>query len=278
MIARVSERPRDFLRAVLCACGLLLAYQLASEWGTLAQLTAHIVLIAIVWYFRALLPASSAPKPVHYSYIAAWGLLWLFVLTFINVLPVAEYVDSPIGIRRLWLNLPLIARALLPLGVELFFVWFLIRRFGLTRKHLSLGPAASAGPLNGLLLLLALPLLGIVLNADDIAAVALLGPKEQVMLSLDAVVGIGTAFAEELLFRGAFFALLCSRLSPFHAWIAQAMLFSLAAIFVNNPIGAMGPGLIFGLSALLTRSLLPGAAAHVLYNVLGQIQAATFTQ
>lgn len=278
MAARVTARHRDSLLAVACAGVILLAYQFAAEWGNFAQLGAHALLVAAVWRFRKYLPASPAPKPVAYSYIAAWMLLWLFLLTLLNVLPLVEYADAPTGIGRLLLNLPLIARIMVPLAMELLFVWFLIRRFRVKREHLSLGPVRSAGVLNGFLLLLLLPVIALLLSGDALAGLALLGPKEQLALGLEGVIGIGMAFSEELLFRGAFFALLRSRLSPFNAWIVQAVLFGLSHIFVGSPVAALGPGLVFGLSVLLTRSLLPGVAAHVLMNVLGQIQAATFTQ
>jgi membrane protease YdiL (CAAX protease family) len=278
MTIRVSARHRDSLLAVACAGVILLAYQFAAEWGNFAQLAAHALLVAAVWRFRAYLPASPTPKPVAFSYVAAWMLLWLFILIFLNVLPIVEYADAPMGLHRLLLNLPLIARLLVPLAAQLLFAWFLIRRFRLKREHLSLGPVCSAGVMNGFLLLLAFPLLGLVLSGDAFSALLTLNPNEQLALGLDAVIGIGSAFSAELLFRGAFFALLRSRLSPFNAWIAQAVLFGLSHIFVGSPVGAIGPGLVFGLSVLLTRSVLPGVAAHVLMNVLGQIQAATFTQ
>ncbi len=89
------------------------------------------------------------------------------------------------------------------------------------------------------------------------------------LLSNFLVTALLTAFIEETIFRGIFFTLLSTQYSVFVAWLIQAALFSLAHSFIQSPIGAFGPGLLFGLGLLGSGNILPGIFAHTLYNTTG---------
>lgn len=94
--------------------------------------------------------------------------------------------------------------------------------------------------------------------------------KVEFWINLVLIVILGPLF-EELIFRGMFFSLLRSRYSVYLAWIGQAVLFGLAHGLQQNPIPAIGPGLIWGLGVLGSGSLLPGFISHMLYNLSGLI-------
>lgn len=77
---------------------------------------------------------------------------------------------------------------------------------------------------------------------------------------------------EEVVFRGIFLQLFRRRMSILAAFALQAVLFGFAHGFIQHPLGAIGPGLNFGLGVIGTGSIWTSIATHAFFNSTGALQ------
>jgi membrane protease YdiL (CAAX protease family) len=159
------------------------------------------------------------------------------------------------------------------MSLSLFFLWYCCKKFSLDWEKLGLR-VTNVPRTIFFVLIVASPSLIYMLQSTEWRSGIPLDPKSSLFFSVELLDVTTFAIIEEVLFRGFFFAILRSRMSPFYAWIWQAILFGFSHIFVSDPISAVGPGLLFGLGMLGTGSLYPGIFAHLLLNILGTINGA----
>jgi membrane protease YdiL (CAAX protease family) len=167
---------------------------------------------------------------------------------------------------------------------------FLYVRMGLKRHGTSLARLISDRPLTVARLaadgLLGLLLLGLFAGAEillskllgdgDAALVKTLLVRQAALVPLWLLLAVSAGFVEELTFRGYF-------QRQFGAWLgsrwlglaAQAALFGVAHGYQGGVsiVRITIFGLIFGLAALLRRSLVPGMVAHAGLDIIGGLAA-----
>jgi len=184
---------------------------------------------------------------------------------FLGCQELLKLAGVPRGLEASLAALPAIAGLLLTLPQRLRWCW------GEDRPWQRLGvyaPARGAGKafLRGVLK--ALLLLALVIAALDLAGALSWTPRLTTGLLLNAIVlGLGVAFAEELLFRGWLLGELCLLIGQQRALWFQAVVFSLVHTRFNLPslqllgllIGLLLLGLALGLQGRADRGLLWGA-------------------
>ncbi len=119
-------------------------------------------------------------------------------------------------------------------------------------------------------------LLGRLLGAGDQAGVQPLLVRRAAEIPLWILLSLSAGIVEEFVFRGYFQRQLGALLgSPWLGLVAQALLFGVSHGYQGGvqmlKISLLG--LLFGLAALLRRSLVPGMAAHAAADMIGGLAA-----
>ncbi len=217
----------------------------------------------------------------------SWQTLWLIIALWFSLLIASYYLIRPANIaihlsQSFWWNITTnrkaIAVHLSDLILDALFIAYCIKRFSLSWREigfrwtnpyrLAFWTLAASYDVLGTYLYMALGKQPTYYS----------GPNLHIFWLATVVNGIELVILgpllEEIVFRGVFFTLLRSRMSPYWAWIFQAALFSVSHMFIQNPIGAMGPGLVFGFGAIGAGSIFPGIFAHMLFNTTGNFYQA----
>lgn len=263
---------------VLAMLAILWMYQWAADRGMISTLFVHIFFVTLVLLFRKhifnfeKLDVSISRKEI------VWMIVVWFILLSINIVVSLErsvtYISDDDPLRRLWWNMPLIMAFLIPIAWKWAFLWYGCKKLSLEWRNIGLS-VTSISTIGFWTVIVSSFLLIRLFWYGNWPTDILWNPKVVLSFSFDLMGNISGAVLEEMLFRGLFFTMLRSRINIISAWIWQATLFGLSHMFVSDPIGAVGPGLLFGLGVLGSGSLYPGIFAHLLMNILGTLDAAS---